>query len=84
MAVFRATGRPQPAWKNVPSDLGWKGLGRRVSTYDIDSDHLEIIREPHVRIVARVLADELARVDSEDGEGIAAPQMPRIAKERIL
>lgn len=82
--VFRATGRPQPAWKKVPSDLGWKGLGRCVSTYDVDSDHLEIIREPHVRVVARVLADELAGVDAEDGEGIAAPQIPRIASERIL
>ena len=82
--VFRATGRPQPAWKKVPSDLGWKGLGRRVSTYDIDSDHLEIIGEPHVRVVARVLADELAGVDVEDGERIAAPQMRRIASERFL
>jgi amino acid adenylation domain-containing protein len=55
LLVFRAVERGEPSWMNVAADLGWKGRASLVSTYDIPSDHVSMVRPPHVAAIAAAL-----------------------------
>jgi len=62
--VARATGFPRPSWEKVDPDMGWKALAREVQTVDVDCDHLEIVRPPHVQRVADSMLSLLRRAAS--------------------
>ena len=59
LVVVRATGEASPAWRIVDPAHGWAGRAARVQVHDVAADHLGVLREPHVRTLARVL-DELS------------------------
>lgn len=58
LVVVRATAAAQASWQIVADDHGWGGRGSPVVVHDVRADHLGVMREPHVRSLARVL-DEL-------------------------
>jgi amino acid adenylation domain-containing protein len=58
LLVVRATGAPGPDWQIIDREQGWGGRARHVRVLDVPADHLGVLREPHVRALARVL-DEL-------------------------
>lgn len=60
LLVARALGTPVPSWQTIASDHGWGGRATEVRVLDVASDHLGVMREPHVHTLARGL-DELLR-----------------------
>ena len=61
LLVFRASRDDnQPAFIQVDMHMGWQRLAKRVIAQIIDSDHLGIVRPPHVAEVARTIMAELA------------------------
>ena len=67
----------QPFYYIDDPQMGW---GRRseggVEIHEIDFDHEEILREPHVRQFGEILAECLARVNRSTGE-LASADNPR-------
>jgi amino acid adenylation domain-containing protein len=59
LLVFRATGAHVPEWVSIAPDLGWGSWASQVDVHDVASDHLDIVRAPHVFQVARVLGAAL-------------------------
>jgi thioesterase domain-containing protein len=57
--LFRATASSQPFHVVLDDDLGWRPFADALTRYDVPCDHLDLLREPHVRVVARVLDAEL-------------------------
>jgi thioesterase domain-containing protein/acyl carrier protein len=47
-----------PSWVKVRSDLGWAGRADQIIEQHVAAHHLHILREPHVRSLARVLERE--------------------------
>jgi amino acid adenylation domain-containing protein len=64
LLVVRATATPRPRGQLVAHDQGWGGRARAVIVHDVAADHLGVLREPHVRALARVL-DELDALDDD-------------------
>jgi thioesterase domain-containing protein len=60
LLVFRASGRQFAPWTRLRPDLGWGSLARRVSVHEIRSDHLDVVRKPHVETIAARLGEALA------------------------
>lgn len=58
LLVVRATGTPAPSWQAIAPDHGWGRRAADVHVLDVASDHLGVMREPHVHALARGL-DEL-------------------------
>jgi thioesterase domain-containing protein/aryl carrier-like protein len=50
-----------PPWVKVRSDLGWAGRADQIIEHYVAAHHLHILREPHVRSLARLLERELHR-----------------------
>jgi amino acid adenylation domain-containing protein len=61
LLVVRATSEPTSPWLSLRADLGWSGRADQVVVHDIAAHHLQILREPHVRSLARALARETER-----------------------
>lgn len=59
LLVVRATDEPSPPWRTIKRDLGWGGRARRVRVLDIAADHLGVLKEPHVSMLARALEQPL-------------------------
>lgn len=47
-----------PPWVKVRSDLGWAGRAGQIVEHHVAAHHLQILRDPHVRGLARVLERE--------------------------
>lgn len=60
LLIVRATGTPVPDWQNIDRDQGWGGRARNVRVVDVEADHLGVMREPHVRTLARALDEVLS------------------------
>ena len=56
--TFRATRSQGPAGRTTDPDCGWIGLARSVQSYDIESEHLNIVRWPHATVLARIIMGE--------------------------
>jgi amino acid adenylation domain-containing protein len=61
VVVVRATGRRFPMGVRVPPDLGWSRLGGEVRALDVTSDHMGLLRRPHVDEISRFLAMDTGR-----------------------
>ncbi len=59
--LFRATNRDFPPWLDIAPDYGWSSLTHKFSTHDVSGGHVEIMQEPHVQAIARVLDDVFRR-----------------------
>jgi thioesterase domain-containing protein/acyl carrier protein len=70
LIVFRATARDWPPWFHLAPDLGWGARATRLTVHEIPSDHLELVRPPHVREVAAIM--EAALVSDSPREGVAS------------
>jgi thioesterase domain-containing protein len=55
LLTFRATKNDIPAWITIEPDLGWSGRSGQLSSYDVPSSHLGIVRAPHAAQVASLL-----------------------------
>jgi amino acid adenylation domain-containing protein len=65
LLVFRARQRNEDPWLRIREDFGWKGRAVRLSLFDVDAGHLEIVRPPHVAEVTRVLAAAMAEAEGK-------------------
>lgn len=63
LSIVRATAATVPRWQVVAHDHGWGGRARRVRIHDVAADHLGVMRDPHVRALARMLDEQLAGDD---------------------
>lgn len=63
LLVFRARQRNEPAWMRIREDFGWQGRAARLSLFDVEAGHLEIVRPPHVAEVTRILAHAMSESD---------------------
>jgi amino acid adenylation domain-containing protein len=57
LLIVRATEEPTPEWMMVDADQGWGARAKKVLVHDIAANHLGVLREPHVRSLARAVAD---------------------------
>ena len=65
--LFRATDRVDAATAYVAPDLGWTDLARGgLEIYDVPGDHVEIFKEPHVRVLAQQLRDCLDKAHTDE------------------
>jgi len=55
--VVCASKEPWPAYVRVAPDQGWKGWADRVVVRNVPANHLGVLREPHVRLLAQALAE---------------------------
>jgi len=66
--TFRATESDAVApWIRVSPDMGWTGRAASVSSHDIPSSHLGIVRAPYVRDVARLMNEARKRFENQRG-----------------
>jgi amino acid adenylation domain-containing protein len=56
LLVVRATEEPTPEWMSVEADQGWAGRASKITVHDVPANHLGILREPHVRSLARAVS----------------------------
>jgi len=54
--VVRAVDPPPPGWQQVDLDQGWRGRAAQVIYHDIRATHLGVLRMPHVRSLAKAIA----------------------------
>jgi len=59
LLVIRALENDYPSWVQVEPHLGWEGLADDLRTYDVPATHLGLLRDPHVDVVARAIADAM-------------------------
>jgi amino acid adenylation domain-containing protein len=57
LLVVRATREPWPAWVTIAPDQGWAGRADNVVVCDVPANHLGVLREPHVRQLARAVSE---------------------------
>jgi hypothetical protein len=55
LLVVRAVGEQTPDWMAIDETHGWGRRAAEVRVHDIHADHLGVLREPHVRSLARAL-----------------------------
>jgi len=60
LLVVRATVSSAPSWQIVGRDHGWGGRARVVRVHDVTADHLGVMREPHVHVLAHALEELLS------------------------
>ena len=56
LLVVCATKEPRPEWSTVASDQGWSGLAETVVLCKVPADHLGVLREPHVQMLAQAVS----------------------------
>jgi amino acid adenylation domain-containing protein len=56
LLVVRATQEPMPEWIVVDADQGWAERANKVTIHDVPANHLGVLREPHVRSLARAVS----------------------------
>ncbi|MDB4973910.1 MAG: hypothetical protein JWN48_2251 [Myxococcaceae bacterium] len=59
LLIVRASAEPMPPWVQIDGDLGWSRHSARVLTLDIPATHLDILRAPHVQVLAHAISREL-------------------------
>jgi thioesterase domain-containing protein/acyl carrier protein len=74
LLVIRALEDRYPDWVRVEPHLGWQGLSGDLVTRDVPATHLGLLRDPHVQVVARAIADAMAMGTTAS---LAAPRPPR-------
>jgi amino acid adenylation domain-containing protein len=77
LLVVRATQEPMPDWMSVDADQGWAGRASQVTIHDVPANHLGVLREPHVRSLARAVS-----MVSKPSEGGAPSQAGRRSSVR--
>jgi amino acid adenylation domain-containing protein len=77
LIIFRATGRGWQPWVHLQPDLGWGKLAARVSVHDLNCDHLDLVRQPHVREVAAFMQAALVTDSPRQAESLALSQRLR-------
>jgi amino acid adenylation domain-containing protein len=65
LLIFRAMIRTFPSWTILAPDLGWRGLSNRLMTCDVPASHLGLMQDPHVHLVAKALAEQMAAHEAE-------------------
>jgi amino acid adenylation domain-containing protein len=55
--VVRASREPWPEYVRIAPDQGWGGWADSVVVRDVPANHLGVLREPHVRLLAQALAE---------------------------
>ena len=66
VVLFRATGVELRAGAVAPDDLGWRDVAPdRLEIHYVPSDHLDMLKPPHVHAVAEGLRRTILRTDSE-------------------
>jgi amino acid adenylation domain-containing protein len=58
--VVCASKEPWPAYVRVAPDQGWQGWADSVVVRCVPANHLGVLRDPHVRLLARALAETAA------------------------
>jgi len=71
LLVIRALENDYPSWVRVQPHLGWEGLADDLWTYDVPATHLGLLRDPHVEVVARAVADAIAADMTRAPDGAA-------------
>jgi thioesterase domain-containing protein len=56
LLVVCATKEPRPEWSTVAPDQGWCGRAETVVLCNVPADHLGVLREPHVRMLAQAVS----------------------------
>ncbi len=69
--VVCAGAEPWPSYVRVAPDQGWNGWADSVVVRRLPADHLGVLREPHVRLLAEALA-EVAPAQPEPSAAVAA------------
>lgn len=57
LLIVRALGEQTPDWMAVDAAHGWGRRAKEVRVHDIHADHLGVLRDPHVRSLARALVE---------------------------
>ncbi len=57
LLIVRALGEQTPDWMAVDATHGWGRRAKEVRVHDIHADHLGVLRDPHVRSLARALVE---------------------------
>ena len=57
LLVVRATKGVWAPWLDIARDQGWGGRAERVVVCDVPANHLGVLREPHVRELARAVGE---------------------------
>ena len=57
LLVVRATQEPWPDWVTVTPDQGWGDRAETVLVRDVPANHLGVLRDPHVRTLAKAVAE---------------------------
>ena len=65
LLVFRAKQRNEDPCLRIREDFGGKGRADRLSLFDMDAGHLEIVRPPHVAGFARTLEQAMAEAEGK-------------------
>lgn len=58
--VVCASREPWPTYVRVAPDQGWKGWADSVVVRDVPANHLGVLRDPHVRLLAQALSEVTA------------------------
>jgi thioesterase domain-containing protein/acyl carrier protein len=56
LLVVCATKEPRPEWSTVAPDQGWSSRAETVVLCNVPADHLGVLREPHVQILAQAIS----------------------------
>jgi len=54
--VVRAIDPPPPGWRRIDVDQGWRGRAAQVVYHDIQATHMGVLCMPHVRSLAKAVA----------------------------
>jgi amino acid adenylation domain-containing protein len=57
LLVVRAKREPYPSWLRIDEDQGWAKRAEHVERLDLEANHTGVLLEPHVRELARAIAD---------------------------
>jgi len=55
--VVCASQEPWPTYVRVSPDQGWDGWADKVTIRNVPANHLGVLRDPHVRLLAQALAE---------------------------
>ena len=65
LLIVRALVQTLPSWTTLAPHLGWHGLSNRLVTCAVPASHLGLMQDPHVQVVAKALAEEMAAHEAE-------------------
>ena len=61
VSVFAAPTHPL-LWLNDAA-VAWQQIARDVDVYEVSGTHFSIVKEPHVRVLARAIAAAIGKVE---------------------